>query len=52
MLIPKILKNDVQYINTNHKRDFIHVNDVMDAIDILMLNDVKGVIRCRNRSQP
>ncbi len=44
MLIPKILKNDVQYINTNHKRDFIHVNDVMDAIDILMLNDVKGVI--------
>ena len=29
MLIPKILRNDVQYVNTNHKRDFIHVDDIM-----------------------
>jgi len=44
MLIPKILRNDVQYINTNHSRDFIHVNDVMSAIDTLMKSDIKGVI--------
>ena len=44
MLIPKILRNDVQYINTNHSRDFIHVNDVMSAIDTIMRSDLKGVI--------
>ena len=44
MLIPKILRNDVQYINTNHKRDFIHVDDLMSAIDILMLSKLNGVI--------
>ncbi|MAV98431.1 MAG: hypothetical protein CML81_01300 [Rhodobiaceae bacterium] len=44
MLIPKILKNDVQYINTNHKRDFIHVDDVISAIDVLMVENIKGVI--------
>ena len=25
MLIPKILRNDIQWINTNHKRDFINI---------------------------
>jgi len=44
MLIPKILRNDVQYINTNHKRDFIHVDDLMNAIDILMKSKLKGVV--------
>ena len=44
MLIPKILKNDVSYINTNHKRDFIHVDDIISAIDILMIENVKGVL--------
>ena len=44
MLIPKILRNDVQYINTNHKRDFIHIDDLMSAIDILMLSKLNGVI--------
>ena len=44
MLIPKILRNDVQYINTNHSRDFIHVSDIMSAIDILMTENIKGVI--------
>ena len=31
MLIPKILRNDVQWVNTNHKRDFIHVDDLINA---------------------
>ena len=44
MLIPKILRNDVQYVNTNHKRDFIHIDDLMSAIDILMLSKLNGVI--------
>ena len=44
MLIPKILRNDVQYVNTNHKRDFIHVDDIISAIDILMVENIKGVI--------
>ena len=44
MLIPKILRNDVQYINTNHKRDFIHIDDLIRAIDLLMIENVKGVI--------
>ena len=32
MLIPRILRNDVPYINTNHSRDFIHVDDLVRAI--------------------
>ena len=44
MLIPKILKNDVQYVNTNHKRDFIHIDDIISAIDILMIENVNGVL--------
>ena len=50
MLIPKILRNDVQYINTNHKRDFIHIDDLMSAIDILMLSKYKWCNRYRHRS--
>ena len=44
MLIPKILKNDIDYLNVNHTRDFIHVDDVISAIDIVLQNDVRGVI--------
>ena len=44
MLIPKILRNDIQYINITHIRDFIHVNDVISAIEIMMNNSFKGVI--------
>ena len=36
MLIPKILKNDVPYINTNHSRDFIHVYDICSAIESIL----------------
>ena len=44
MLIPKLLNNDVQYINVNHLRDFIHVNDIVSAVEILMNSTFRGVI--------
>ena len=44
MLIPQILKGKVNYINVNHLRDFIHVNDIVSAVEILMNNTFRGVI--------
>tara|TARA_B100001057_G_scaffold233549_1_gene233790 strand:- start:23 stop:754 length:732 start_codon:yes stop_codon:yes gene_type:complete len=44
MLIPKILKNDIEYLNVNHTRDFIHVDDVISAIYTVLHNDVRGII--------
>ena len=44
MLIPRILRNDVQYININHIRDFIHVNDIVSAVQVMMDNTFRGVI--------
>ena len=41
MFIPKLLRNDVDYINIDHKRDFIHVNDILTAISLLMTNKIK-----------
>lgn len=41
MLIPKLIKNDVSYINVDHYRDFIHVEDLMIAIKLLMVNKIK-----------
>ena len=38
MLIPKILKNDVDYINVDHSRDFIHIDDILSAIGFLITN--------------
>ena len=43
MLIPRILRNDVPFINTNHSRDFIHVNDLVRAIDSLVHSNLVGV---------
>ena len=43
MLIPRILRDDVPFIHTNHTRDFIHINDLMIAIDTLMKTDFKGI---------
>ena len=36
MLFRKFENNEVTYINKNHYRDFIHVIDLMSAIDILV----------------
>jgi len=45
MLIPKILRNDIQWINTYHKRDFIHVNDLIDALHMLISErQINGII--------
>jgi len=44
MLIPKLIKNDVSYINVDHFRDFIHVEDLMIAIKILIKNDVNNKV--------
>ncbi len=44
MLIPKILRNDIQYLNVNHIRDFIYVDDVISAIEKVMHTDLRGVI--------
>lgn len=43
MLIPKILQNNVKFIHTNHSRDFVHVNDVCDAIIMCLHKNIKGV---------
>ena len=43
MLIPRILRNDVPYINTNHSRDFIHVDDLVRAIDTLIKSNLRGL---------
>jgi UDP-glucose 4-epimerase len=44
MLIPRILRNDVPFIHTNHTRDFIHVNDIISAIETLMSSDFTGAL--------
>ena len=44
MLIPMICNGAVKYINTNHSRDFIHVDDVCDAIKVVIQKPIKGVI--------
>jgi len=41
MLIPKILRDDVSYINIDHSRDFIHIEDVQTAISFLISNKIK-----------
>jgi len=45
MLIPKILKGDLEYLAMNHRRNFIHVEDVCSAIHTLMQNiEITGVM--------
>ena len=45
MLIPKILRNDVEFLNVNHSRDFIHVDDIILSIDTVMSKPITGIIR-------
>ena len=44
MLIPLILKNKVHYLNVNHIRDFIHVDDIISAVNTVMNTDLRGVV--------
>ena len=41
MLIPKILRDDVSYINVDHSRDFIHVDDLLTAIGSLIVYKIQ-----------
>lgn len=44
MLIPKIIRNKVEYLNVNHIRDFIHISDLISAIVFLMNTNLKGFV--------
>lgn len=44
MFFQKLFNNDLEYV-TNHYRDFIHLEDVLDAIELLIQKEhVKGII--------
>ena len=43
MFVPRLLRNQIEYIHTNHKRDFIHIDDVCSAITFLMNREAPGV---------
>ena len=43
MFFDKLLNNKLEYV-TNHERDFIHIEDLMEAIQILMKSDYTGTI--------
>ena len=43
MFVPRLLRKEIEYIHTNHKRDFIHIDDVCSAITFLMNRDAPGV---------
>ena len=38
MLFMKLKNNRIKYINKNHSRDFIHVDDIVSAIQVLISN--------------
>ena len=41
VLIPKILRDDVSYINVDHSRDFIHIDDLLTAIGSLIVYKIQ-----------
>jgi len=43
MFFDKLIKNNLEYV-TDHERDFIHIDDVCDAIILLMNVDITGPI--------
>jgi nucleoside-diphosphate-sugar epimerase len=44
MFLDKLFKGSIDYV-TDHSRDFVHINDLCDAIEILINNnDVKGIV--------
>jgi len=38
MLIQKLKAKRVEYIHSNHKRDFLHIDDLCDAVDVILNN--------------
>ena len=43
MFFDKLLNDKLEYV-TNHKRDFIHVEDLCDGIELIMDSDFRGPI--------
>tara|TARA_B100001057_G_scaffold492556_1_gene585178 strand:- start:942 stop:1700 length:759 start_codon:yes stop_codon:yes gene_type:complete len=43
MFIQKLLDNELEYV-TNHYRDFIHIEDVCDAIELLINSRYSGTV--------
>jgi len=43
MFLQKLLDNELEYVTT-HRRDFIHIEDLCNAIEVLIENEVGGVI--------
>lgn len=43
MFLDKLQKGTLKYV-TDHQRDFIHIDDLCDAIDILLNNDYTGPV--------
>jgi len=43
MFLDKLLNNKLEYV-TNHSRDFIHMEDLLDAIELLMKSQYGGTI--------
>ena len=41
MFFDKLLNDKLEYV-THHKRDFIHIEDLMDAIEIIMTSKTVG----------
>ena len=44
MLIPSLIRDDVSYINIDHSRDFIHVDDLCNAVMMLIDKMKYGVM--------
>ena len=43
MFFDKLLNGTLEYV-TNHERDFIHLEDLCDGIELILANDVRGPI--------
>lgn len=41
MFMQKLLDNELEYVTT-HRRDFIHIEDLCDAIELLIENEIGG----------
>ena len=47
MLFMKFKRGEVEYINRGHYRDFVHVDDVISAIQVLISNFESAIMRQR-----
>ena len=43
MFFDRLLMGTLEHV-TEHSRDFVHIDDVCDAIEILMNSDFKGTV--------